>query len=194
MCEQRLERNLRRLLQPRQQDVARRGAELCPERRRHEHAVARLEPVKPPEPLVDAVDEHARRPPVRGLVGDEPASGNQRRRSRAVGGQIRRERLPEEAHRRDDLTSPAEPRQHQIAQAAAHRVADQQRAPEHRHRGGDAERDGDVGAPVVGGATDDEVVHVDIRQSQHPRLPIPNSAGSTDRLPTPNPTIFQTLH
>ena len=60
--EQRLERNLRRLLQPRQQHVARRGAELGAERRRHEHAVARLEPVEPPEPLVDAVDEHARRP------------------------------------------------------------------------------------------------------------------------------------
>jgi hypothetical protein len=68
--------------------------------------------------------------------------------------QIVGERLAEEAGRDDDAIGAPEPLQHEIAQAAAHRVADQQRAGEHRHRRRHAGDHGEVGAPVVAQAGD----------------------------------------
>ena len=49
----------------------------------------------------------------------------------------------------DHEIGPADALEHEIAQAAAHRVADQQRARQHRDRDGDAEDHRQVGPPVV---------------------------------------------
>ena len=49
----------------------------------------------------------------------------------------------------DDAIGPAEPLQHEVAQARAHRDADHQRAGEHRDRNGDAADDREIRAPVM---------------------------------------------
>lgn len=96
--EQRLDRNLGRLLQAGQQDVAGPGVELRAERRRDEDTLPRLQPVKPPEPIVHAIHEHTRGAALRRLVGDEAARGNQRHRGPgAVCHEIRRELIAEVA-------------------------------------------------------------------------------------------------
>ena len=138
-------------------------------------------PVEPPEALVDAVDQHAGGAPARRLVGDEAARRDQRRRRRgAARDEIRRQRVPEESRRRDDVAGPPEPRQHEIAQAAAHRVANQQRAAEHGHRRRHAEDDGEVGAPVVGGAAENEASKdmLTAVNSQRSNFQLPSSCQS----------------
>ena len=70
-------------------------------------------------------------------------------RERRIPAQIVRERFAEERRGHDDAVRPAEPLKHEIAQAPAHGVADQQRAREHRHGRGDAGDHGEVGPPVM---------------------------------------------
>ena len=50
-----------------------------------------------------------------------------------------------------------EPAERDIAQAAAYRVADDQRAGEDRDGGRHAEDNGDIGPPVIDGAGDSEL-------------------------------------
>ena len=154
MSEQRLQGNVGGLLQAGQQHVAGADAKLRGERRRDEYAVTRFDPVKLPEAIVDAVDQHAGGAPARRLVGHDAARCDQGRRRRcAARDEILRQRVPEESHRRDDVAGPPEPRQHEIAKAAAHRVANQQCTAEHGHRRRHAQDDGEVRSPVIGGAT-----------------------------------------
>ena len=66
-------------------------------------------------------------------------------------------KLPAEERRgSDDQIGSAEPLQHEIAQAAADGVADEQRAGQHGHRRGDAQDDRHVGTPVIRQAAKDE--------------------------------------
>jgi hypothetical protein len=69
------------------------------------------------------------------------------------------QRLAEEPSARHDVLGRAQASDGEVAQATADRVADQQRAGEHRHRRRDAEHDGQVGAPVIGGGVEDEAEH-----------------------------------
>ncbi len=50
----------------------------------------------------------------------------------------------------------AQPLEDEIAQAAAHRIADQERTGEHRDGGGDADDNGHIGPPVVSKAAKNE--------------------------------------
>jgi hypothetical protein len=132
MGEQGFQGDVGRLLQSRQQHIAGLDAELHGERRRDEHAVARFEAVELPEALVHAINQYAGGALARRLMGNESTRRDQgRRRCRPARDEIPRQRIPEEAHRRDDVAGPPEPRQHEIAKAAAHRIAHQQRAAEH---------------------------------------------------------------
>ena len=67
-----------------------------------------------------------------------------------------RELLPEEPHRRQHLVGAAEPAERDVAEAAAHRVADDKRARQHRHGRRHAEHHREVRAPVIGRAPGDE--------------------------------------
>ena len=70
--------------------------------------------------------------------------------------EIRRELFPEEPGGHHDVIGAAQPLQHEVAQAAAHRITDEQRTSEHGDRGGDAGDDGEVDPPVIGEAANDE--------------------------------------
>src|SRR6185295_14818295 len=59
------------------------------------------------------------------------------------------ERFTEETGRDDCRIGAADPLEDEVAEAAAHRVADEQRAGQHGDRRRDAEHDGRVGAPVI---------------------------------------------
>ena len=112
--------------------------------------------VKTPEALVHAVHRDARHAPPARLIADhafdDDHRGNRGERSgeRAVGAKLVRQRVAEEPRGDDDLVGPAEPMEDEIAKAAAHGLADQERAGEHRHRRRDAQRHRRVGAAVVG--------------------------------------------
>ena len=64
-AEERFDGHLGRLLQPGQKHVAFLGADLRSQRWRHHHPADRLLPVKGPESIVDAVDDHVRRAAAR---------------------------------------------------------------------------------------------------------------------------------
>ena len=119
--------------------------------------------MKAPESFVDAVDHHARRTAAADLLGDRSLRDNQRtdrvksRPERVVFLKVFAERLAKKSGRDDDSIRPTELHQQQIAQAAAHRVADEQRAREHRNRRRDAGNDSEVGPPIVRQAPQDEV-------------------------------------
>jgi hypothetical protein len=70
-------------------------------------------------------------------------------------GEVSGERLAEVAGGRDRMLRPAEPRQRQIAEAAAHRVADEERAAEDGNGGRNTQADRQVGSPVVRRAAKD---------------------------------------
>ncbi len=132
----------------------------CGQRRRDEHAVDRGESVEIPEALVDAVDQHAAGAPAGRLQRHEAIDRDHRRggrRAQLFAGK-RGGALVEEGHRGDDLIGAAQASEREIAQAAPHRVADDQRTRQHRHRGRDAEHDGQVGAPMVTGARNCQIV------------------------------------
>ena len=133
-------RNLGRLLQPRQQVVAARHTQLVGERRRCKRTVARIQAVKSQEPVVDTIDEDTRRAPARRLVRDDAVAD----RSGAAVAPHRgaRQRPPGSSRKRSggryhDVGA-AEPSEREIAQAAADRIADEQRAGEDRDRRRDA--------------------------------------------------------
>ena len=125
--------------------------------------VGRRDAVKTPEALVHAVDGDTRHTPAARLIADHAVDddhrGNRRERSRerVVAAQIVRERVAEEPGREDDLVGPPEPMEDEIAKAAAHRIADEQRAAEHGHRRRDAEHHRRIGATVVGEARESPV-------------------------------------
>ena len=102
-----------------------------------------------PEALVDAVDLHARGAAAAVSCATTP--------SMAIIGQAlperRRQLLAEKAVARDHGIGVAQPRQHQIAQAGAHRIAHQQRAAEHARRRRDAQQYRQVRAPIPGEIT-----------------------------------------
>ena len=56
--------------------------------------------------------------------------------------------LAEEAVARDYVIGIAQPRQHQVPQTGAHRIAHQQRAAQHAGRGRHAQQHGQVRAPI----------------------------------------------
>ena len=122
-------------------------------------AVDRLLPVKAPEPIVDAVDDHVRRPAAGRLERHERVGNDQRCR----GGcskfflDVRREVLTKEAHRRQHLIGVAETPERNVAKTAAHRVANHERPGQHGNRGGNAKGDGEIGPPVIAGAGEGEV-------------------------------------
>jgi hypothetical protein len=124
--------------------------------------------VELPEAIVHAVYRHARHAPSGRLIADHRLDDDhrgdrgERAREGGVGGDVGGQLFAEKARRDDDLIGAAEAIEHQIPQAAADRVADQQRAAEHRHRGRDAEHHRGVGAPVVPESVSDEaaVCHV----------------------------------
>jgi hypothetical protein len=70
--------------------------------------------------------------------------------------QIRGEIIADESGRGHDIVSPSKPAKRQIAQAAAHRIANDEGSAEHGHSRCDTERDGKVRAPVIRGAPADE--------------------------------------
>ncbi len=105
-----------------------------------------------PEPIVDGVHLHARRAAPALLSGDEPFEHDQRHGRARTRPPAARGRIPATG-RRDRR---AEPLQHQVAQARAHRYADHQRAGQHRDRDGDAGDDGEIRAPVVAQASAEE--------------------------------------
>ena len=84
-------------------------------------------------------------------------SGAARKRREAGWLEVLRELLAEESSETTADIGGAETLQHQIAQAAAHRVADEQRAGEHRHRGRHADDHGEVRPPVIAQAAGDEL-------------------------------------
>ena len=110
-------------------------------------------PLNVPEALVDAVDRTRAGSPPRRFVRDEAVRHDQRRRGMPAlipHGYLRRARRERTPVDGDDVLGAAEPADRDIAQAAAHRVADEQRAGEHRHRRRHAQHDGQVRAPVIG--------------------------------------------
>ena len=120
-----------------------------------------------PEPGVDAVDEDAGGPPPAGFVGHGTGGDHQgsRGRTRDAAAKIIGQRFAEEAGGVDGDAGPPEPLQREIAQAAAHRIADDERARQHRGRGRHAEEHGQVGAPVEADAAGDE------RPERHASVP-----------------------
>ena len=103
--------------------------------------------MKPPEPIVDAVDTDCPDATAALLRGDEPLEDDERRR-RMLERRLRELRA-EESGRDDRRVGAPKTLQHEIAQAAADGVADEQRAGEHRHRGRHAHDHGEVRPPVV---------------------------------------------
>src|SRR5690606_6124480 len=79
---------------------------------------------------------------------------------------------PEEPGRGHGERGSPEPLVDELPQARAHRVADGERACEHRHGDGDAGNDGQMRAPVVSGAPEDE------RDTRHGERPIAGRAGA----------------
>ena len=143
---QRLERNRGRPLQSGRAPWRRlRRAELARERRAEQRVAARRsgcasDAVELPEPIVHAVDLHARAPAARSpdrspararrsagrVAGTSPANAGSA--ADVVG-----ERFAEEVRRTTTAESVRPSRcEHEVAQAAAHRVADEQRAGQHR--------------------------------------------------------------
>ena len=118
--------------------------------------------MKLPEPVVNSVDPNLTGSAVAGLFGDETLRENQRADSIkvltevTVGSKVRRKLLAKEAGRRHDVIGFAKPLEHQVAETAPHRVADQQRARQHGDSRRDAEHDGRVRAPVISEASEDE--------------------------------------
>ena len=156
--EQRFEWNRRRLLQPDEQHIPRGRAELRRERGRDDDAFGRRLAMELPEPFVDAVDEDAGRSSPRCFVGHEPARDDERRGcgSGAFRAEIVRQRLANKTARRDDRLGASQASDRDVAQAAAHGVADEQRAGEHRDSRRHAERHGEVRPPVIPGAAKDQ--------------------------------------
>ena len=107
-----------------------------------------------PEPFVNAVDRHPRRAVAARLLGDQSLDNDQRadRVKRwpkfIVFLKVFGEDLAEKSGRDDPSVRAAELHQQQIAQAAAHRVADEERPGEHRHGRGNAQHHRRVRAPV----------------------------------------------
>ena len=123
-----------------------------------------------PEPFVDTVDEDAGRSVPRSFVRHEPAGDDERRGcgSGAFRAEIVRQRLAKESARRHERVGASQASDRDVAQAAAHRVADEQRAGEHRDRRRHAERDGEVRAPVIPGAAKDQAGRGHRKHCQHP--------------------------
>ena len=95
---------------------------------------------------------------------DERCDGGEGRRKRGIRLEIRRKLLPEESGRDDHLIGAAETMEDEVAEAAADRIANQERAGEHGDRRGNAGDHGKVGTPVIG-APNDEARKVICRSS-----------------------------
>ena len=67
-----------------------------------------------------------------------------------------RQVLVEEPRALERVGRGPEPPQDEIAQARAHGIADHERAPEHGHCGGHAEERGEMRAPIVDEAAEDQ--------------------------------------
>ena len=164
---ERLDGDVRRLLDPDEQRLALARAQLPGEGRAQEH-LARARGLRPDaveleEARVHAVDLHAGRARPALLArrrafehddGDgrlEPGGGEGRVTPRLV-----RQTLAEEVGRGHDQFRPPEPLQKEPAQGGAHRVADEQRAREHGDRHADARDDRQIRPPVVSEPAPDE--------------------------------------
>ncbi len=90
--------------------------------------------VKVPEAIVDAVDEHVRRAAARRLERHERVGNDERCRGGCAKFflDVRRKRLAKESHRRQHLIGVPEAAERDVAKTAAHRVADHERAGQHR--------------------------------------------------------------
>ncbi len=156
--EQRFDRNLGGFLEPGQQHVTVSGADFGRKSRRDIDTVSGWQLVELPESLVHTVDEDVRGAAARRFERHEAVGHDDRRRvGRAQPlAKILRELLAEEPDRAQDEVRPSQPAKRDVAETAAHRVADDQRAGEHRDRCGHAKQDGEVRAPVVSGAPRDE--------------------------------------
>ena len=112
--------------------------------------------MKPPEPLVDAVDLNARRAPAILLVRHEPLEDDQGtdvpERCGEIGGRpkVVGQGLSEKPTRGHDLVDAAQAQQGQLVQAPSNRGPHQQRAGEHGDRHTDPGHHGHVRAPEVG--------------------------------------------
>src|SRR5688500_5713892 len=88
------------------------------------------------------------------------------------------------------MVGPAEALQHEIAQAPADRVADEQRAAKYRDRRGYAQHEGEVGSPVVRKALLDQskAGHVCSRFLSKLTATVlaRSAASSTPRQPSPS--------
>ena len=157
-AKQRFDWHLGRLLETRQKHISLFGADLRCERRRDHHAFGRRQPVERPEAFVDAIHNHLRGASSGRLERDEGVGDDERRRragtERAL--EVVRQVLTEESHRRQDLIGVSQPAERDVAQAVAHRVADDQRTGEHGHGRRHAQRHGEIGAPVKARGAEDE--------------------------------------
>ena len=146
----RLDRNRRRSLDTEQDRGIRRRADL-PRERRTQHRLPSVAAegrggchlVKLPEPIIDAVHQHTLHPPVAALVGDHSLQLNERTDThergfkRGGGTKIVGECLPEETRRHHRTVGLPQARQHQVPQAPAHGLTDQERPREHGDSGCD---------------------------------------------------------
>jgi hypothetical protein len=102
--------------------------------------------MEPPEPIVDTVDTDVSGATAGFLYGDDAWKDRERRGWML---EVLRELGAEESSRDDCDIGGAKTLQHQIAEAAADGVTDEQRAGEHRHRGRHPCDHSEVRPPVV---------------------------------------------
>ena len=155
---ERLDGDLCRFLNAGQQGFAGSGRELGGERRRKVDAVSIGQAVKRPEALVHAVDQHVGGATPRRFVNDSAGRDDEWRRgaARRRGAQRIGDILAKEGGGADQRVGAAQPPQRDVAQAAAHRVADDERASQHGGRRRNAEHDGEIGTPVKRQAAQDQ--------------------------------------
>src|SRR5437667_7192106 len=131
--------------------------------------------VKPPEPIVDAVHLDTRGTPAARLIGDETLQHHERsdaverRAERLVAREFGCERFTEETGRQHHDIGAAETLQHEIPEAAADRIADEERAGKNGHGCRDAQHHGDVRPPVVREAAKDQagLAHPHVSKCNH---------------------------
>ncbi len=166
---ERLQRNVRRALHANENraaglatDFARKGG--ADERVAVERARDLSDAVESPEPIVDTVDADLTGAASALLTGDQALSDDDRSHVAECGlerrvcsnrvGKLR----AEERRGNDDQIGSADPLQNEITQAAAHRIAHEQRTGEHGDGRGDTKHDRHVGTPVIRQAAKDEPV------------------------------------
>ena len=150
--------------------------------------------MEPPESIVHAVDANLAGAAAAFLIADKPldhherCDGGESGRERGIRLEIRRKLLTEKAGRYDELIGAAETMEDEVAETAADRIANQERAGEHGDRRGNAGDDGKVGTPVIGEPANNEAAE-GISHST-PSLPTypntyrrPSSAPTTTRPP-----------